>query len=69
MDIITAASAVGSGIIVAVNRELRDLTAIDFGDDGHEIVGDAIRVFTEETGRVIANGVEISQSDGAKIGV
>ena len=69
MDKITTTGTVWSVVIVAVNVKIGKLSGCDFHDVGHEIIRNAIRSFTKKAGWVVADRVEITKSDGGKIGV
>ena len=69
VQIVAQAGAVGRGIVVAENRQLFELSGGDAGDIGHQIVGNAVGILTQQTGFVRTDGVEVTQQDGGKFGI
>ncbi len=66
MDVISAASTVLCGIVVAENSQAFALARRNLRHIGHQIVRDALRVFSDASGRVRANRVEIAQQHNRK---
>ena len=69
VDVVAETCAVGCFVIVAKNMKLREFAGGDFHDVRHEVVWDAVGVLTEETGDVVADGIEITKGDNIELGV
>ena len=69
MDVVANAGAVGRGIVAAEDAELREDAVGDTGDIGEQIIGDTVRILSDETGRMCADRVEVAQADCAEVGV
>lgn len=61
MEVITDAGAIRRGVVVAEDGEFLALPRRDLGHVGHEIVGRAGGVFTDQPGGMRADGIEIAQ--------
>ena len=61
MDVVAHAGAVHGGVVVAKDGQLGQLAAGHLGNEWHEVVGNACRVFTQHAGSVGANRIEITQ--------
>ncbi len=60
VDVVAEAGAVGGCVIVAEDIKLGEFAGGNFHDVGYEVVGDTVGVLAEETGGVVADGVEIA---------
>ena len=69
VDVVAKTGTVGCFVIVAKNMKLREFAGGDFHDVRHEVVRDAVGVLAEETGDVVADGIEITKSDDVELGV
>ena len=69
VDVIAETGAVGCFVIVAKNMKLREFAGGDFHDVRHEVVRDAVGVLAEETGDVVADGIEVAKGDDIKFRV
>ncbi len=61
VDIVAHAGAVGRVVIVAKHAELFQVAGGDLGDIGHQVVGNVVRVFADQSGIMGARRVEIAQ--------
>ena len=68
MDVVPHPGAIGRGVVIAPDVEKLALANGDLGDEGHQIVGDALRIFTDQPGFMRANWVEIAQPRDAPVG-
>ena len=62
MDVVAHAGAVGGRVVVAKDVDLLQLADSDLGDVGHEIVGDAVGVLADQSGRMRTDGVEATHA-------
>ena len=69
MDVVADAGSVMGGVVVAENTELGTLADGDLCDVWHEVVGDAVGVFSHEAAGVGSDGVEIAKEDDVPLGV
>ena len=69
VDIVPDAGAVVGGIVAAEHMELLQLAHGHLGDVGHQVVGDAVGVLTDQTGFMGADGVEVAQQGHVHGGV
>lgn len=69
VDVVAHASAVGRGVVAAPDAQALAPAGGDLGDEGHEVVGDALRVFADQAAGVGADGVEIAQQCDAPVGL
>ena len=69
VDVVAETGTVGCFVIVAKDMKLRELAGGDFHDVGHEVIWDAVGVLAEETGDVVADGIEVAKGDDIKLGV
>ena len=69
MDVITEAGAVLGFVVITEDVEFRELASGNLHDIGHEVVWDAVRVFAEKTGVVVADRVKVAESDDLELGV
>ena len=61
MDVVADTGAIGGGVIVAEHLQLRQFSHRDLGDEGHQIVRDAVRVLADPSAGVRADRVEVAQ--------
>src|SRR5574343_98653 len=61
MDVVTHPGAIGCGVVIAEDAEELTLAHGHLGDEGHQVVGDAIGVFADQTTLVRAHRVEVAQ--------
>ena len=61
VDVVAQAGAVRGGVVVAEHHQLFAAADGHLGDEGHQVVGDALRVFADPAGRVGAHRVEVAQ--------
>mmetsp|Transcript_50643 Transcript_50643/g.96706 ORF Transcript_50643/g.96706 Transcript_50643/m.96706 type:complete len:226 (-) Transcript_50643:148-825(-) len=66
---VSHASAVARGVVRAVHGELLVLALGHSQQVGHEVVGDAVRVFADASRGVRAHGVEVAQRHHLPLGV
>jgi len=59
--------AILCGVVLSKDRELLQLANSDLGQEGHQVVGDALRILSHDTAGMGASGVEISQQDCAPL--
>ena len=69
VDVVAETGAVGCFVIVAKNMKLREFAGGDFHNVRHEVVRDAVGVLAEETGDVVADGIEVAKGDDVELGV
>ena len=69
VDKITLAGTVCSVVVVAEDTEFGEFAGGNFHDVWHEVVWDAVRIFAEEAGFVIADRIKIAKSNDVEIGV
>ena len=61
MDIVTDAGTVGGGVVVTKNLEMLKFADGHLGNIREEIVGNTLRVFADQSGRMGADGVEVTE--------
>ena len=69
MHIIAHAGAVGGIVIVAEHRQFGQPARGDATDEGHQIIGDAVRILADQRAVVRTDRVEISQHADAPAGI
>ena len=69
VDVVAEASAVVGCVIVAEDIEFGEFAGGNFHDVRHEVVGDTVGVFAEETGGVVADRIKVAKSDDVEFGV
>src|SRR5450830_24949 len=65
VDVIAHAGAVRSRVIAAIHGQLLTLAAGHLGDVGHQVVGNAVRGFTDQAAFVGTHGIEVAQQRDA----
>ncbi len=69
MDVIAHAGAVLGVIVITKYIKLRQPTACDLGDAGHQVVGDVVGIFANEAAIVGADWVEVAQAGDVPVGI
>lgn len=69
VDEVTHGGSIGGGPVGAEHGEMWGLAGHDFDDDGKEIGGDTLRVFSQEAGRVAADGIEVAEGEDGPVWV
>ena len=69
MDVVAHAGAVGGVVVVAEHVQVIQLARRHLGDEGHEVVGNAVGIFTDAAALVGADGVEVAQQHHAPLRV
>ena len=65
VDVVAHAGAVHRGVVGAEDGNLLTAADGDLGDEGEEVVGNALRVLADTPARVGADGVEVAQDGNA----
>lgn len=60
MNVITKAGAIFGIVIVTIYGEFGNFALINTHDNGHEIIGNAVWIFAEGAGRMIADRIEVT---------
>ena len=69
MNVVTHACAVWCVVVLAVHAQFTQLAHRDLRDEGHQVVGDAVGILTNQTRRMRTHGVEITQYGQTPSGV
>ena len=69
VDVVAHAGAIGGRVIIAVHMHFFQLANGNFGDVGHQVVGDAVRVLADLSGRMCTDGVEVTQQSNVQLRV
>ena len=67
MDVVSDARAVLGGVVVAENAHARQAPRGHTRHVGQEVIGNAVRIFTDQARSVRADRVEVAQAHGREI--
>ena len=68
MNVIAHAGAVGRRVIVAEHRQLRPFPHRYLRHERHQVVGNTVGVFTNQTTRMCTDGIEVAQDGNLPVG-
>ena len=68
MDVIAYTGAIWRRVVATEHRELLAATHGHLGDEGHQVVGDPLRVFTHGAAWMGADRVEVAQQGQRPVG-
>ncbi len=60
MDVVPYPGAIGCGVVIAPDVEKFSLAHGDLRNEGHQVVGDILRIFANQAGFMRADGIEIA---------
>ena len=69
MDVVPDTGTIGRGVVIAKHMDFFKFSHRDLGNIGHQIVGDAVGVFSYQAGGMRADGIEVTKQRYIQLGI